>query len=473
MNVNDPSGQDQARGLADLVVRGSESNLAEWQAAVDRLTALALSSNPEIAATASRTLFRDVVEVLADSFDPALSDLYVEFFSRVIAAARRDHGLSAVDQLLKSFGLTTDEDTLRRGDRVRRPAHFNAGAFDLAGRGAVRKVLVPSRVTLGADIAVTSVVLRKMKDVFPQAELVLLGGAKTGAFFASDSRVRLSEIVYSRGGTLRDRLSAWPALVDLVRREIDGLEPEEYIVVDPDSRLTQLGLLPLVPDEGRYRVFESRSFTSPGSTSISELTGKWLDGIFGAGSSPSLPYVSLSEEDSQRGAALKAAAAGRPLVAVNLGVGDNSSKRVVDPFESELLSLLYARGYAIVLDQGAGEEELARTSRLIQEIQDAGATVSRVGDAPNAVADVNVWQGSLNGFAGCITFANLYVGYDSAGGHLAAALGVPGIDIFAGASSPRMLERWTPWGTAAASVIVVESGPTCANVISAVRERLP
>ncbi len=449
-------------------MRGAGPNLAAWQAGADQLAALALSRDSETAAATSRVLFRDVVEVLGDSFDPALCDLYVDLFSRVIAAARRDPGLSAVDQLLNSFGLTTDEEILRRANRVRRPT-----AFDLARRDAVRKVLVPSRVTLGADIAVTSVVLRKMKDVFPHAEIVLLGGVKAGAFFASDSRVHLSEIAYARGGSLRDRLGAWPALVDLVRREIDGLTPEEYIVVDPDSRLTQLGLLPLVPDESRYYFFESRSFPAEGSACIGELTGKWLDDMFGAGSHPSLPYVGLPEEDLQRGIALISVAAGRPLVAVNLGVGDNPAKRVVDPFEAELLSLLHARGYAIVLDQGAGEEELARTSKLIRGLQESGASGSRLDDTPNAIADVNVWQGSLNGFAGYIAAANLYIGYDSAGGHLAAALGVPGIDIFAGASSPRMLERWTPWGAAPASVIAVEAGRSPADILSAVWKRLP
>lgn len=466
--MSDASIEHQARALADRVVRGGGSNLAEWRASADQLAALALSSSAEITATASRILFRDVVESLADRFDHALSDLYVDFFSRVIAAARHDPGLSAVDQLLNSFDLTTDEDVLRRADRVGRPA-----AFDIAGRKVVRRVLVPSRVTLGADIAVTSVVLRKMQAVFPHAEVVLLGGAKAGAFFASDSRVRLREVAYARGGSLRDRLGTWPALVDLVQREIDDLGPEEYIVVDPDSRLMQLGLLPLVPDESRYYFFESRSFTSPGSTSIGELTGKWLDGIFGAGSHPSLPYVSLPGEDRQRGVALRNTAAGRPLAAVNLGVGDNPAKRVIDPFETELLSLLHRHGYAIVLDQGAGEEEIARTSRLIRELQDSGAGVSRLADNPGSVADVNVWQGSLSGFAGCIAAADLYIGYDSAGGHLAAALGVPGIDIFAGASSPRMLERWTPWGSASTSVIAVESGQTAAEVLDAVRERLP
>ena len=281
MNVHDPSGRQQARALADLVVSGAGADLAAWQAGAYQLAALALSRDPETAMTGSRTLFRDVVEVLGDGFEPTLCDLYVNFFSRVIEAARRDPGLSTVDELLRSFGLEAAADVLQRADRVRRPA-----PFDSAGREAVRKVLVPSRVTLGADIAVTSVVLRKMKEVFPQAEVVLLGGAKAGAFFASDPRVRLCEVAYARGGSLRDRLGAWPALVELVEGEIAGLGSEEYVVVDPDSRLTQLGLLPLVRDESRYCFFESRSFASPGVTSIGELTATWLDGIFGGGRAP-------------------------------------------------------------------------------------------------------------------------------------------------------------------------------------------
>lgn len=64
------------------------------------------------------------------------------------------------------------------------------------------------------------------------------------------------------------------------------------------------------------------------------------------------------------------------------------------------------------------------------------------------------------------------MGYDSAGGHLAAALGVAGIDIFAGASSARMIERWRPWGERPATVIEVEPGHTSEQVIEALRERL-
>ena len=56
------------------------------------------------------------------------------------------------------------------------------------------------------------------------------------------------------------------------------------------------------------------------------------------------------------------------------------------------------------------------------------------------------WEGSFAGFAGMIAGSRLYVGYDSAGQHVAAACGVPLISVFAGFPVPRMFERWCPVG---------------------------
>lgn len=468
MIVKDDSTEQPARILAERIVRLTPRDGAAWETAVDELAALAIDADPQVASAGSRVFFRDVVEAIADRFEPDLCDLYVRLFCRTITGSRKAPDLLSVDRFLQSFRLTTEEELLSRAHRVRRPSAFEDGRHDV-----VRKVLVPSRVTLGADIAVTSVVLRKMKDVFPKAELVLIGGAKAGTLFASEPRVRLREIAYSRGSSLRDRLGAWPTLVDIVRQEIEGLRSEEYVVVDPDSRLTQLGILPLVPDDSRYFFFESRSFTAPRATSLGELTDKWLAKTFGDDSGVCMPYVQLSTEDRQRGESLREAAGNRRLVAINLGIGDNPSKRVTDPFERELLSLLRCRGYAIVLDQGAGKEELFRTSNLIDSIRETGASISQLGETAGPFADLNSWRGSLSGFAGYIAASDLYVGYDSAGGHLAAALGVPGIDIFAGAASPSMIEHWTPWGEAPASVIAVRPGQTPEEVLAAVQEQLP
>ncbi|MDA1314208.1 MAG: hypothetical protein O2968_12785 [Acidobacteria bacterium] len=459
--------EERARALALEIARGPAADDSP-RAAVDGLAGLALAENPEVAKAASRVFFANVVEPLADRFEAELCDRYVRVFCRLISACRQHPGLESFNRQLREFGIDSEQALLRRAGHVR-----SGQVYDMANCEGLRKVLVLSRVTLGADVAVTSVVIDKMKTAFPNAELVLVGGPKAGAFFASDQRIRLSEVPYRREGSLVDRLNGWPALVETVQRETAGIPPEDYLLLDPDSRLTQLGLLPLLADDARYIFFESRSFTAPGAAALSDLTAAWLDSVFGPGARRSLPSVSLPVEDQLRGKRFREAAGGRRIAAVNLGVGENDAKRVRDPFESELLKLLRTTGYAVVLDQGAGADELRRTSKLAEEIEGRGERVVRMGDGGIAAAGLNVWRGSLSGFAGLIAVSDLYVGYDSAGGHLAAALGVPGIDIFAGASSPRMAERWRPWGARPATVIQVEPEHTPEQVISALRERLP
>ena len=113
--------------------------------------------------------------------------------------------------------------------------------------------------------------------------------------------------------------------------------------------------------------------------------------------------------------ALPAGAGPQPdTIAVSLGVGENDAKRLPDPFEEELLRLLASTGMSICIDTGAGGEESERVERAIRRSSAAATT----------------WNGSFAGFAAIIASSHLYVGYDSAGQHVAAASGVPLISIF-------------------------------------------
>jgi ADP-heptose:LPS heptosyltransferase len=109
-------------------------------------------------------------------------------------------------------------------------------------------------------------------------------------------------------------------------------------------------------------------------------------------------------------------------------VGENPSKRVPDPFEEQLLQRLPR---PILIDKGAGGEEAERVESAVQKAGGQG---------------IVMWDGSFAGFAAHIQRSRLYVGYDSAGGHVAAACGIPAISIFAGAVSERMFQRWRPTG---------------------------
>ena len=123
-----------------------------------------------------------------------------------------------------------------------------------------------------------------------------------------------------------------------------------------------------------------------------------------------------------------------------------------DPFEENLLALLGESGAEICIDKGAGGEEAARVERAVE----------------HSGIRATFWEGSFAGFAAIIAAARLYVGYDSAGQHVASAAGVPLVSIFAGFPTERMFHRWRPSG----DVIRVDN-PNPAEVIARVRAALP
>ena len=159
----------------------------------------------------------------------------------------------------------------------------------------------------------------------------------------------------------------------------------------------------------------------------------------------------------------------RFLVAASFGVGGNQDKRLPDPFEERLLSRLIDEGSTLILDSGFGDEEAARAKHLAERLRSRGCAVFEL-DARNsgdfvekngAPCHLITWQGEIGPFAALIGASDQYIGYDSSGQHLAAALGVPAIDIFAGNTTPIFRERWTPSGRAPVEVIA-QSDPDAA-----------
>jgi hypothetical protein len=341
--------------------------------------------DPLIAEPGNRALFRIVVERLGDLFEPRLCSVYADLFAGVIA--RRIPELHA-------------EHLVERYQRIRKPR-----ALHLQNRDRKEAVFVLSRVTLGADVAITSVLLDAAKKRFPDSQIWFVGPHKSWELFAADPRLRHLPIAYGRSGALDNRLSIWPQLRDAV------CQPNS-IVIDPDSRLTQLGLLPICPEEDYY-FFESRAYGGDGDETLSALARRWAAETFGI--EDAQPYINTG------------LAATEYACTVSLGVGENPDKRIADPFEEELLRQLPR---PLLIDKGAGGEEAHRVERAVSK---AGGGIA-------------MWDGSFAGFAAHIQKSKLYVGYDSAGGHVAAACGLPLISIFAGFASERMLQRWRPSG---------------------------
>ena len=348
-------------------------------------------------------LVRVLAEGLSDRFESALVDRYVEIFSYVLS--RKLPALPAA--MLQE-----------RYAKISQPREYGGNSE------TVREIFVLSRVTLGADVAITSVMLDGLKRRFRQARIWLCGDRKCYQLFESDNRIGYYPLFYERGGGL-DRVLGERAFF------------KSGLVVDPDSRISQLGLLPVCPDENYY-FFESRRAGGDASTeTLTQLAQQWVRTTFGVDAKP---YI-----------APKSTRWGSRYTAVSLGTGGNASKGLSAAFERLLLQKLAQSELPVVVDLGAGGEE-----------------TERVQEAVRGLANVNTHKGTFAEFAGIISQASRYFGYDSAGTHVAAASGVPLTVFFKGHVNGRMFERWKPTAAASARTIRIDDPhPDPARVLAA------
>ncbi len=435
----------------------SEPRSGEWVACTRALAEAAFSPSRKLAQESTQAIFTRIVEPWADQFDPALCERYMEFMSEVLYAPN-----SPVAPLLADLGYPTPG---RLRDRYRRVCQDNMRA--VRDRDKVKKVVVLSRVTLGADIAVTSTVMMAAYQAFRDADIDFVGPRKNAALFTETPHVEGRYAVsYSRGAVLASRLATWAKVRARVQACVKGLRPGEWIVIDPDSRLTQLGLLPVVDDE-HYRFFESRSYAEDDPAPLGRLTADWCCGVMlDVSLEHTFPSPELHSWESSRGNFFRLGS--RALAAsVSFGVGGKESKRLGGWFEDALLELLRRRRYRIVLDYGAGEEE----ARLIDErIRAFSGSVAPIKE--QVIADLMTWKGNLPGFGGLTQCTQVYIGYDSAAAHLASALHVPVIEVFTGAASERMRQRWTPAGPGPVHVIPADGPQDGPAVLAKIEERL-
>jgi hypothetical protein len=327
-----------------------------------------------IAEDAGRALLSIVVERLGDLFEPALCRTYERLFRQVIERT--------CPELIPRL----------RGNVDRHAAPESA-----------ERVYVLSRITLGADVAVTSVLLDTAKRRYPDAEILFVGPRKSYEMFEADPRIHHFPAPYARSGALVDRLRASATL-----------HFDDGIVIDPDSRLTQLGLIS-VCDERSYFFFESRGYGGSTDESLPALASRWAQEVFGV-------------EDARAFVAPLPSSEQPADITVSLGVGENPAKRIDGDFERELLRALAETGAFILVDKGGSPEEHDRVERAV-------------------LPGIRTHDGAFAPFASQIARSQLYVGYDSAGQHVASAAGVPLISIFNGFVSERFFSRWRPSGT--------------------------
>jgi ADP-heptose:LPS heptosyltransferase len=238
--------------------------------------------------------------------------------------------------------------------------------------------------------------------------------------------------------------------------------------------LTQLGLLPLVDPGVPLAFFESRGYHASGVETISELTAHWLHHRFGPDDGPLAPGVALAPADvawantvvapleQHRGA----------IVGVNLGVGGNPRKRVDGAFELNLLRALLAAGRTVILDYGA-PDEADDVERLLAALEAEGHAAADLADvcaraATDSVPRLVTYRGGLGRFAALLARTDCYIGYDSAFQHIAAALGVPVVDIFVNPPNRLFSRRWRPSSSPAVRAIELPPSLGAADALALV-----
>ena len=328
-----------------------------------------------LAVDEGRAFLSVVVERLGDLFEPRLCEIYNRLFTQAI--------LRTAPELASRLRNTNERAVVP---------------------DSVSRVYVLSRVTLGADVAVTSVMLDAAKRRYPNAEVVFVGTRKSYELFEADPRIKHLPAPYARSGALSDRLQASASLW-----------LEDGIVIDPDSRLSQLGLIS-VCDERSYFHFPSRAYGGDGDEPLAKLAARWALEVFGVeGAKPYVAPLNLIPVEPPAD------------ITVSLGVGENAAKRLDDAQECELLRALADTGASILVDKGGSAEERERVERTL-------------------LPGMRTHNGAFAPFAAQIARSKLFVGYDSAGGHVASACGVPLISIAKGFVSERMAARWRPNG---------------------------
>jgi ADP-heptose:LPS heptosyltransferase len=426
---------------------------------IDLLCEMATSgARADLDNVASAALFEIIVEKLCDDFEELPMEVYSRVMCQVISRCRTVPAGKDLDHQLTDFGITSFDQLYQRAIET----HTRRHGYD--NSKPPRKIILLSRVTIGADVAILSVMIQHLRRLFPQAEIIIIGNQKLSGLFGGNPDVRIRELSYARRGGLFERFASWRATLEILRDEAAGGGEEDLLVIDPDSRISQLGVLPLTRED-RYLFLNTRHHTlSSTGRCVAEWTNDWMRDVFGTDQFcyPTV-WVSntLMSEAGRRVDALRAAGA-RRVVAMNLGVGQNPRKRVGLEFEKRLLrALVIPPGTVVVLDSGFGTDEVERAALLAADIREQGLAAEETTFAamdsaalPHGVITVAC---SIGQMAALIARSDEYIGYDSACQHIAAAARTPTVTVFAGSNNEGFVRRWSACGDTDCRVVHVKT----------------
>lgn len=414
--------------------------------AIDLLCEMALfEENFQLRQAAVAALYKNIVEPLCDDFTTRGVELCNLVLLHMIGFIRRQKEGESLNCLLNELGYPDQHPLLARYEKIHHDIALNRTIKD-----RIKKILVLSRVTVGADVAITSIMVHRLARSFPQAEIIVYGPAHLPEIFYGLPRVHWARFHYQRDGGLIGRLTGYTYLYQQLKMEWEGVHDGQTLLFDPDSRLSQLALLPLLAD--RYtRHFPSRGDQQDHASSLSQLTNRWLNEVLGERINI-LPQISIrpAHLDNVRRFFAQFPPGCKKIV-INLGVGNDCRKRLPDPFEEQLLAgLLQDDSALVVLDSGCHPDERDRARSLMEMMQMRAFQATAVSEKNLANKQIPFQhglvciQGGIGMLSALIDQADVFFGYDSCCQHLATARGTQSVICFAGAPNDRFFDRWRP-----------------------------
>ncbi|MCB2181387.1 MAG: hypothetical protein KQH63_05145 [Desulfobulbaceae bacterium] len=405
-----------------------------------------LEKNMRTRELAVTSLYKDIIEVLCDDFSSQGVSVCNLVLLHMIDFIRQKEEAANFDSLLNNLEFFNSPLFLERYIKIK-----NCDKVDSSAREKIKKFIILSRVTVGADVAITSIIVHRLLKQFPQAQFILAGPSHLPEIFHGLPNVQWCKFQYQRDGGLIGRLTCWISLYNLLQMEWRGYESGQVAVIDPDSRLCQLGLLPLLENDSSYYYFASREDQKQQDLRLSELTNKWIDKVFGEEKNI-LPQVSIRPAHQRNVTKfLSQFTDGQKRIVINLGVGNEARKRLPDPFEEMLLyRLLQDKKTIVILDSGCHPEERERARFLMKSMKHKGIATAALSEKhlnrqPLPLQHGLVClQGGIGLLSALIDQADVFFGYDSCCQHLATARRTKSVICFAGAANDRFFCRWKP-----------------------------
>jgi O-antigen biosynthesis protein len=341
----------------------------------------------------------------------------------------------------------------RRRDGFRiidEPTLLTHAPVPLIDRESVRRILAIKPDHVG-DVLLALPAVRRLRDLFPEAELTMLVGPHTRSlverepavdrvltyeYFFGDSHRAPKKLTEAERADLRAWLAGFhfDLAVDL-RRETDSRELSRLSAARWTAGFADPGeaewLTVVLPCEGAIRLLR------PGRHMSQDLV-RLVDMIDRAMTAPApRPEIEPGPEDEEiaRLFAETVPREHRLLIGIHPGSG-RPIKCWPAAYFGRLAGLFAERlGAAVVVFGGPGEEKIA--AEVIENAPPSAPIVSLAG------------RFGLSALSAAIRRCDLFVGNDSGPTHLAATTGIPVLGVFAGTADPL---QWGPLGPGAASI---------------------